>query len=128
MAIAPIESETALSLMAVQDCPIFVVFQTPPSAAPRYAMLGLVGWTAKQLTRPEAGQPSDSWMFFGPAGFQDIAESSGVCPPLSTEFFPDCRAMRMASDCCRAFTLAPSGIYPKPNVRRPKNHFSNSRG
>src|SRR3984893_4108192 len=73
MAIDPIASEAALSSNGFQLMPPLRGRNTPPSAAPTNAMLGLVGSTAIAVTLPEtlAMPPSTNalGMGAGPMGF-----------------------------------------------------------
>src|SRR3954471_21633656 len=51
--IEPIEVVAKWSPMAFQVWPPLIVFQTPPSAAPRYTSFGAPGVTASAVTRPD---------------------------------------------------------------------------
>src|SRR5260370_2676454 len=52
MAMSPMVETLSLSNIGSQVVPLFVVFHTPPEAAPTYTMLGLLSTTAKSSMRP----------------------------------------------------------------------------
>src|SRR5216683_6307362 len=52
MAMSPIVETLSLSNIGSQVVPLFVVFHTPPEAAPTYTMFGLLSTTAKSSMRP----------------------------------------------------------------------------
>src|SRR6266851_6272362 len=51
-AMSPMVETLSLSNIGSQVVPLFVVFHTPPEAAPTYTMLGLLSTTAKSSIRP----------------------------------------------------------------------------
>src|SRR5437762_1881641 len=65
-AIDPTSNEGCVSVSGVQLPPPSVVFQTPPSADPRYATFALRGSTTRAVMRPDAEPQQKSISGRGP--------------------------------------------------------------
>src|ERR1700676_46616 len=87
MAMEPTANEACVSVLGSQVTPPSIVFQTPPAAPPRYAVLPVksVGSMAMAFTRPEVTglpplPPNGSLLGCGPIRCQVPSPGRGMMP------------------------------------------------
>src|SRR6266481_1578214 len=133
---AAVNMDLSESVMGVHSAPAFVVFHTPPAAAPRYAMLLFLGSTAIADTRPELFGPPLNGVILGPAvmsgcgpmSVQLVGPGNVVGASAAFEFTPrNFSAALIASTCCNAFNRKPVATEPFESLRSFRNHSSRSR-